>query len=307
VTLLGGFHKHTMVFKCIEAEKLYAKDSNLKKEDVQILQEWLKKQPHLPQLEESQLILALHSCYYRIEPAKTCIDNYFTVRTHCPDLFEALNESTLRKSLSVAFINILPKRTPEDYAVLMVKLIDSKTDNFNCVNIINAINMVSTLHLHEKVVANGAIALFDMKGFSLAHLGKLNLMAIKQALYHVQECAPIRIKQIHIINVAPFTDKLIAMLKPFLKSELYNMLQFHPTVETVYKQIPKDCLPKDYNGGLASCEELQADNLKNLLENYDFFKWHDSQKVDESKRFGKPKNVSTIFGVEGTFKKLEID
>jgi hypothetical protein len=68
----------------------------------------------------------------------------------------------------------------------MVKLIDSKTDNFNCVNIINAINMVSTLHLHEKVVANGAIALFDMKGFSLAHLGKLNLTAIKQALYHVQ-------------------------------------------------------------------------------------------------------------------------
>jgi hypothetical protein len=60
---------------------------------------------------------------------------------------------------------------------------------------------------------------------------------------------------------------------------------------------------------LCSCYPflILADNLKNLLENYDFFKWHDSQKVDESKRFGKPKNVSTIFGVEGTFKKLEID
>ncbi|XP_068892786.1 uncharacterized protein [Tenebrio molitor] len=99
----------------------------------------------------------------------------------------------------------------------------------------------------------------------------------------------------------------MAMLTPFIKNEFYKMLQFHPAVETFYEQVPKYYLPKDYDGELPSCEELQADTLKDLLENFDFFKWQNSQKVDESKRFGWPKNVSTIFGVDGTFKKLEID
>ncbi|KAH0814822.1 alpha-tocopherol transfer protein-like isoform X1 [Tenebrio molitor] len=297
-----------MVFKCIDAEKLYAKDPKLKKEDVQILQEWLKKQPHLPQLEETQLILALHSCYYRIESAKTAIDNYFTVRTHCPDLFESLNEeNTLRTALSFGFAKVLPKRTPEDYSIFLVKLIDFKTENFNTVHFINIVDMVYILNLHQTIMASGVILVYDLRGFSLGHLTKLNLTAMRQVLFHIQEGVPVRIKQIHILNAPLFTDKLMAMLTPFIKNEFYKMLQFHPAVETFYEQVPKYYLPKDYDGELPSCEELQADTLKDLLENFDFFKWQNSQKVDESKRFGRPKNVSTIFGVDGTFKKLEID
>jgi hypothetical protein len=45
-----------MVFKFLEAETLYAKDSNLKEEDVQILEEWLKKQPHMPHLKSESLL-----------------------------------------------------------------------------------------------------------------------------------------------------------------------------------------------------------------------------------------------------------
>jgi hypothetical protein len=46
--------------------------------------------------------------------------------------------------------------------------------------------MVISMYLQQNPIPSGGIAVFDMMGFSLAHLGKLNLMAIKQALYYVQ-------------------------------------------------------------------------------------------------------------------------
>ena len=47
--------------------------------------------------------------------------------------------------------------------------------------------------------------------------------------------------------------------------------------------------------------------MKNISDNYGFYNWHDGQKIDETKRVGKSKLVNDVFGVEGTFKKLELD
>lgn len=99
--------------------------------------------------------------------------------------------------------------------------------------------------------------------------------------------------------------------------------------EDLYKYVPQDCLPSDYGGSLPSVKELHGQcrcyydnikwgsiiyyaplldqNWKTISGNGEFFAEEEKRIVDESKRPGKPKNVGDIFGIEGSFKKLDID
>lgn len=53
------------------AEDAYSKDKQIRKEDVQALQEWIKKQPHLPEVTGIKFIIIhnynhLHFSFHRI-------------------------------------------------------------------------------------------------------------------------------------------------------------------------------------------------------------------------------------------------
>lgn len=54
------------------------------------------------------------------------------------------------------------------------------------------------------------------------HLTRLRLGPLKFFFQLLQEALPCRIKAIHILNTVYFVDKLVAMLKPFMKQELYD-------------------------------------------------------------------------------------
>lgn len=79
----------------VTLEEIYQKEPQLKKEDIQQLREWAKKQPHLPEATEEQLIWFLHSCYFSIELAKKTMDCFFTIRTASSDIFSAPSEEHL--------------------------------------------------------------------------------------------------------------------------------------------------------------------------------------------------------------------
>lgn len=73
--------------KSVPIEEELKRNPELKMEDIEILREWCNKQSHLPKITDSQLAMFLHSNYFRIEPTKNTIDQFYTIRTHFPEIF----------------------------------------------------------------------------------------------------------------------------------------------------------------------------------------------------------------------------
>lgn len=87
--------------KPVAYEDELRRNPDMKDEEIQMLKDWHKKQPHLPKMSDAELALFFHSNFYRLEPTKVCIDTYFTVRTHVPEFFsnrDPLGPKDLRKA-----------------------------------------------------------------------------------------------------------------------------------------------------------------------------------------------------------------
>lgn len=82
-------------------------------------------------------------------------------------------------------------------------------------------------------------------------------------------------------------------------------MEFHSSLDSFYKVMPKDILPLECDGGDVPLDELNKKNIDWVLNNWAFFAWHDGQTVDESRRI--QKRHDTDEGMDGSFRKLEID
>ncbi|XP_018572841.1 alpha-tocopherol transfer protein-like [Anoplophora glabripennis] len=299
----------TMSIKEADLVEVYKNDPKLKPEDVKSLWDWADKQPHLPKMTEMQVVLFLQSCYYSNEMAKTTIDNYFTAKTLCPEIFGNRNpdDPQVETAMNVMMVALLPKQTPDGYSVIYIKLMNSNPDIYNFPLQIRCFDMYTLLALHQVGPKEGMIMLVDMKGIVFGHFLKLSVVIMKKFLYYLQEAMPIRLKSLEFYNIVPFMDKILAIMKPFMKKELIDALYLHTTMESLYSRVPQDLLPQEYGGSTESLEILHEKFKALLNDNKEFLKFQDSQIVDESRRPGKPKNVGDVFGMEGTFKKLEVD
>lgn len=135
-------------------------------------------------------------------------------------------------------------------------------------------DMVSMFWLAQVGTYPGHVVLMDFKGSTVSHFTKIGLLHMKKYLMYFQEALPVRVKGIHFINTPPFIDLLLSLMKPFMSKELLDMarkiflnslhfyifsFQFHiygENYESLYKFIPRKCLPKDYGGEAPKISEL---------------------------------------------------
>ncbi|KAJ9593638.1 hypothetical protein L9F63_014816 [Diploptera punctata] len=279
-------------------------------QDAEHLREWLKAQPHLPHLSDEHLYLFLNSCGYQLTKTKQTIDNYYTLRTSSPELFANRNPLLPEVQATLTKHEMIPLRwtTPEGYRVLLYRMTDHDSGRYDLNAAVKTFCMFNDMRMAEDGLCPGYIAIIDVKGLSFGHLGKFSVTTLKKIVTYLQECQPVILQAVHLINTSPVIDKLMLLSKPFIKNEIMQLIKLHQSVEELRAHVPLTHLPEDYGGQYDKAATVYAKQRTLMVEYLQWYQQEESLKVEESKRTGtKHPYLEISQGVEGSFRKLDID
>ncbi|CAG4967945.1 unnamed protein product [Parnassius apollo] len=299
------------VVKQFPVEKEYEKNPDITKEDIRKLREWLKTQPHIPgeNIDDLDLVIVFHSCDTSAEVSKQVLDLHYTLKTLFTTFFKGREvDQRVEQALYTVLFAPLPVPTVDGYRAMYVRLIDADARNFNFPDTVKTLMMAFDLWQYEEGTWPGFVLIIDMDTTTLGHIAKLDVMSIKQILFFLQECMLVRLKGVHFLNAPFFMDKLMMLLKPFMKKDLLDILHIHqPNSEKLYEYIPKKAFPKEEGGEHKDHKTLRDEMIQRLKVNKQFFKDESLRRVNEALRPGGKATVEDLFGIQGSFKKLDID
>ncbi|XP_072934701.1 alpha-tocopherol transfer protein-like [Epargyreus clarus] len=293
-------------------EEEYQKKTGITPKDIAALRSWMDTQPHLPSkyITDLDLILAYHSCNCSTGVTKQVLDTHYTARTLFTNYFKDRHfDNRMKKVSETTLISPLPMRTKEGYAILYTHFLDYDAKNFHYGDSLKTFIMIMDLWQYIEGTWPGFMIVIDLEGVTLGHVARLDLQNVQHIMYYLQEAMFVKLKGLHFKNAPSFMDKILMIIKPFMKKELMDMLGVHiPGSKTLEEVIPLDALPKESGGKYKSRQECKEVVLEMIHAGEAYIKSENQKRVTESLRSGKPKTISDIFGgVEGSFKKLDID
>ncbi|KAM7361785.1 alpha-tocopherol transfer protein-like [Cochliomyia hominivorax] len=279
--------------------------------DIKLIREWLDTQPHLPKdMDDGRLRTFLRGCKFSLEKVKKKLDMYYTMRNAIPEFFS--NRDINREELSIVLDYVhcptLPGLTPNGRRITFIRGIDCDFQPSQVNDAMKVALMIGDVRLLEESVGiAGDIFILDAAVATATHFAKFSPAVVKKFLICVQEAYPVKVKEVHVINISPLVDTIFKFVKPFVKEKIINRITFHNDMESLYKSVPKDLLPEEYGGKAGSIVELTQQWKKKLAEYTTWFKEQEEQKANEALRPGSPKTSDDLFGMEGTFRQLNID
>ncbi|KRT78511.1 CRAL-TRIO domain containing protein [Oryctes borbonicus] len=284
-------------------------------EDIKYIKEWLGQQKHIKaRIEDQWLLTFLRGCKFSLERTKEKLDMYYAMRTIIPEFFSQRDpfEPSVQELLSIgAFVPLVKYggRTDPKYLIFRSTVFDPEKhtaiDAFKINLMINDILM----NEDDQMVIGGICVVTDMGNMSVAQMMSYTPSVMKKVMTCFEEGYPTRPKEIHFYKIPSFFEAMFNMVKPFMKEKMLKRVFVHKKsdLSSLQKHIPKAILPAEYGGDAGPIQDM-IDFWKAKIESYaGWFKEDYQYKTDESLRPGKPKTSSELFGIEGSFRKLNVD
>uniref|UniRef100_A0A8D8VE39 Alpha-tocopherol transfer protein-like n=1 Tax=Cacopsylla melanoneura TaxID=428564 RepID=A0A8D8VE39_9HEMI len=320
-----------MVIKSVRLttdEDEYKKDLQLKREDIRLLQEWLKSQPQFPPIPDVLLIRHLQVCDYSIERTKQIVDTHFQLRTAIPELFT--NTNPFLPEIQTVFRHtnmfMIPEHTKDGYRIIYAGLFTTDSSSYVLEEVMKVFAMVAEAIDGEQGSCPGYIICIDAEKVCFGHLTKINFSIVRRLFhfaYIVTDILPfylenhktvnvkeggsvdengntIKLLEVHLLNVNVVIEKVYALIRPFVKKSLNDMVKFHSKMDDFYKIMPREIFPKDMGGEAAYTKEELSMQTKEKMEGLEeYYKMFETWKIAES-HFGQYKILKKRDSISST-------
>ncbi|XP_039956273.1 alpha-tocopherol transfer protein-like [Bactrocera tryoni] len=281
--------------------------------DIAALRAWLLKQPHLKTRQSDQfLVNFLRGCKFSLEKAKRKLDQYYTLRATLPELNQHnfVDDQRMRAIIRLGVTLYLPLPLMEDGpCIMLIRPGKCNPHEFNLTDLLRVSFLLQDISLisNDNMIIGGFMQIGDFEDFSMTHLLQLSPALMKRFGFYVEEGMPMRIKNSHFFNTGVIFEKLFATIKLVLPAKMIERVQVHGTFESLCEAVPIKYLPKDYGGENGSIEEVAAKTEQLVLDYREYLLDEQNYGVDEKLRIDDDSNLGAAFGIDGSFRKLNVD
>ena len=285
------------------------------KEDLESIKSWIKKSPHLHSIKQDDefLIMFLRCCKFSLERTKEKLDFHFSVRGNLPSWFDDWDprRPEIRHIIRAGVVIPLPGYDRHGRKVVVMRGGKSDPNTMKKDDEFKASTMMMELAMagDTQAVIRGIVLLQDLSGMTASHAVSMTPAIAKRAMTVWQDAYPSRPKALHFLNMPPVIESVFKMVQSFQKQKMKERNHVHPVgdLSAMQADLGLEVLPKEYGGTNTSLEELREVWAEEAERKRDWLMDQPRYKTDEKKRPGKPKSHADIFGIEGSFRKLEID
>ncbi|XP_017487127.1 PREDICTED: alpha-tocopherol transfer protein-like [Rhagoletis zephyria] len=282
--------------------------------DIAALRTWIKQQPHLRARDDDQFLISfLRGSKYSLEKAKSKIDKFYTLRTKYPEFFAASNadEAIVREIINAGLLLLLPTPLNEHGPrIILIRQGQLPAEKYKFDEFARAISHIQEIIIRDDdyAIISGMVSIIDVERATPAHVMQMTPSIMKKMSVQAEEAVPLRPKQQHFIHTPSGFETFFNLLKPMMTKKQQERISVHAgKLDRFYDHIPLRYLPVEYGGDNGSIKEIISYTNKQLDDYREYFKENVNYGTDESLRVGKPIDFESMFGVEGSFRKLEVD
>lgn len=278
---LGNDYKIRLEYENIEDEKSIKKAKDELRETPENKAKGLEELRALVKNEENFvhptedpfLETYLRPSKYYASSAFDKMQKYFKFKTKHKKICHNITLDSVRNVFEDDLIKYLPLRDKDGRRILYIQSGKKwNPQNVSTHDLFRAMQLSLQAAMAEPMTqVNGVCVILDTDGLSLSQIVHFTPSYAAMVLEWVQECIPIRLKQIYIVNNSYIFNMLFAIFKPFISSKLRKRIHFiNKKYDILAENLGKNCLPKEFGG------ELPVDFVDGKLL-ADFLKLFDNQ------------------------------